>query len=116
MNNNFENINLYFRERYKLRYLSWIKKEVDETYFGKESTRNLVNLHFLQARYQFSDVLKSTTSNPARYHLTDVYFRYCVWRRNRFFYGTLWPQIVAGITSIIVSIVTVLVLIKLGLQ
>lgn len=75
MNTNFENINLYIHERYKLFCLRWIKKQV-----------------------------------------TDTYFRYCVWRRNRFFYGTLWPQLVAGITSLIVSVLTVVVLMNLGLR
>lgn len=116
MNTNFENINLYIRERYKLFCLRWIKKQVTEAYFGKETTRKLAALHFLKARYEFSDTTKTKVMKSAFYELTDTYFRYCVWRRNRFFYGTLWPQLVAGITSLIVSVLTVVVLMSLGLQ
>lgn len=46
MNTNFENINLYIRERYKLFCLRWIKKQVTKAYFGKETTRKLATLHF----------------------------------------------------------------------
>lgn len=116
MNTNFENINLYIRERYKLFCLRWIKKQVTETYFGKETTRKLTALHFLEARYEFSDTTKTKVMKSTFYELTDTYFRYCVWRRNRFFYGTLWPQLVAGITSLIVSVLTVVVLMSLGLR
>lgn len=116
MNTNFENINLYINERYKLFCLRWTKKQVTEAYFGKETTRKLAALHFLEARYAFSDTTKTKVMKSTFYELTDTYFRYCVWRRNRFFYGTLWPQLVAGITSLIVSVLTVVVLMSLGLR
>ena len=116
MNTNFENINLYIRERYKLFCLRWIKKQVTEAYFGKETTRKLTTLHFLGARYEFSDTTKTKVMKSAFYELTDTYFRYCVCRRNRFFYGTLWQQLVAGITSLIVSVLTVVLLMILGLR
>lgn len=84
MNTNFENMNLYISERYKLFCLRWTKKQVTEAYLGKDSTRKLAALHFLKARYEFSDTTKTKVMKSTFYELTDTYFRYCVWRRNCF--------------------------------
>ena len=39
------------------------------------------------------------------YSLTDTYFRYCIRRRRKFFEGSVWPCILSGVVSLIVSLI-----------
>ena len=120
MNDDFSNINLYISERFKLRFMKWFKHQVTESYFGPDTTRNILTIKFLTARYPFEDVVQSHKSSKALYSLTDRYGRYCVYRRRKFFDSSVWPAIVSGIVSIIVAVittlVTTLVLVKTGLR
>lgn len=120
MNDDFSNINLYLKERFKLFWMKSFKHFVTEEYFGKDTTLNLVSIKFLTAKYEFQDTVKSNHLKPTLYSLTDRYGRYCLYRRRKFFDGSVWPAIISGIVSIIISVittlVTTLVLIKTGLR
>ena len=37
------------------------------------------------------------------YSLTDTYYRYCARRRRKFFEGSVWPCILSGVVSLLVS-------------
>lgn len=37
------------------------------------------------------------------YFLTDKYYRYCIYRRDRFFYSSKWAAVVSSVVSAIVS-------------
>lgn len=39
-----------------------------------------------------------------RHNLTDKYYRYCAYRRDRFFHGSVWPCIISAGVSLIVSL------------
>lgn len=38
--------------------------------------------------------------------LTEKYFRYCAYRRNKFFDNKLWPLIISVVVSVITSLIT----------
>lgn len=50
------------------------------------------------------------------YSVTWYYNRYLIWKRNRVFYGMLFSFATPIVVSIITSVLTVIVLNKLGLK
>lgn len=40
------------------------------------------------------------------FSLTEKYFRYCAYRRNKFFDNKLWPLIISVVASVITSLIT----------
>ena len=40
------------------------------------------------------------------YDLTDRYFRYCIYRREKFLDSKIWPIIISVITSVITASIT----------
>lgn len=114
MNEDFSNINLYHSEKVKL-FIMRFKKWVTAEFLGS-SLRPLLNNKFIACNYPFTDTNKSHTPNKSLYTLTDRYFRYCVYRRNKFWDSKIWPFIISIAASVITSLLTTLVLLKLGLQ
>lgn len=104
MNNDFSNVNLYFRERLKLFYVRF-HKYVDAEFLGK-SLRGLERIKFIQSHYDFVDTLAIRDEKRTVYSLTDHYFRYCVYRRRKFFDSKLWPFIISIVASVITSLIT----------
>ena len=104
MSTNFENINLLFPEKVKL-FCMRFKKHVSEKFLGS-SARMLVGIHFVTATYPFCDITPATTRPQATYSLTNRYYRYCAYRRRKFFDSKVWPLVISVLASIITSIIT----------
>lgn len=104
MNEDFSNINLYRRERFKL-FCMHFRKCVSGKFLG-ESLYGLSRIKFIQAVYEFEDAVATQHPKETFYQLTDRYFRYCVYRRNKFYDGKIWPFIISIATSVITAIVT----------
>ena len=96
MSTNFENINLLFPEKVK---------HVSEKFLGS-SARMLVGIHFVTATYPFCDITPAKTRPKVTHSLTDRYYRYCVYRRRKFFDSKVWPLVISVLASIITSIIT----------
>ncbi len=114
MNEDFSNINLYHSEKTKL-FIMRFKKWVTADFLGP-SLRPLLNNKFIACNYPFTNTNESSTLHKSLYTLTDRYFRYCVYRRNKFWDSKIWPFIISVAASVITSLLTTLVLLKLGLQ
>lgn len=104
MNDDFSNINLYFQEKLKL-FRMRFRKYVDADFLGK-SLQKLEYIKFIQSHYDFVDTQATHTEVRTVYSLTDRYFRYCVYRRQKFFDSKLWPFIISIVTAIITSLIT----------
>ena len=104
MNDDFSNLNLYLRER-KMLFLLRFKKKVPKEYF-EDSFQNFLNEKLIAHGGSWFH----SEPNPL-YHLTDRYFRYCVYRRSQFFNGKAWSCVLTIITAMLTTILTK----KLGL-
>ncbi|MCC8164392.1 MAG: hypothetical protein LIO86_14820 [Lachnospiraceae bacterium] len=104
MNDDFSTINLYFSERVKLFMLRFIK-EAEAEYFGV-SLKFFLDLKFIKSKYEFSDTLKNPDIKPTIYSLTDRYFRYCLYRRRKFFDSKIWPFVISIISAVATSVIT----------
>ena len=104
MTEDFSNINLFRKERFKL-FCMRFKKDVSGKFLA-ESLYGLSRIKFIQADYEFEDTLATQHSKETLYRLTDRYFRYCVYRRNKFYDGKIWPFIISIATSIITALIT----------
>lgn len=107
MNDDFTGINLYIKERIKL-FKMRFRKRVPGS-FLEPSLRDLLNIKFIKSHYNFVDTVKNDDPQETLYSLTDRYFRYCVYRRRKFFDSKVWPLLISVIASIITSIITTLV-------
>lgn len=114
MNDEFANINLYFIEKAKL-FIMRFKKQVRGKFLGS-SVKMLLDIKFISSSYPFQDTVKTDVPSETLYSLTDRYFRYCVYRRRKFFDSKLWPFAISVAASVITSLLTTLLLLRLGLQ
>ena len=97
----FSKIQLLWPERWRL-FVMRFKKRVKETFLGRYC-RRLYVLGFISPNRtgeqdSFGDWIKDGT-----WSLTDDYFRFCVYHRQRFFDSAVWPSVVSAIVSLIVS-------------
>lgn len=104
MNDDFSNLNIYFRERIKL-FIMRFKKHVHAEFLG-DSLKFFLDLKFIQSHYEFTDTTANKNSRKALYSLTDRYFRYCLYRRRKFFDSKIWPFIISIISAIITAVIT----------
>lgn len=104
MSNDFESINLYFSERAKL-FLMRFKKYVSGD-FLEPSLKLFLDYKLIAAFYQFKDTQATPNPQKTRYSLTDRYFRYCLYRRKKFFDSKIWPFIISIISAIVTAIIT----------
>lgn len=114
MTTDFSNINLYFSEKMKL-FIMRFKKQVTSD-FLEPSLHILLAYKFISAHYEFTDTQKNEHPEPTLYSLTDRYFRYCVYRRNNFFNGKIWPIAISVISAIITSVITAYITANITLQ
>lgn len=110
----FGNINLFFWERAKL-FLMRFKKRVSSKFLGKQKhpllKMNLVSENYLPYQSPIGEYLEDGT-----YSLTEKYYRYLVYKRHLFLKSMANSIVFPIIVSVITSIITVLLLQKLGLQ
>ena len=108
----FSKIQIKTREKWFL-----FRKRFQKEFELPEKYMNLYYIDFVdKVGYDdFDDVTYQMYYN-GKYALTDNYFLYCVYRRDKFFHGTVWPVIVSGIVSVITSIITTMLTIRLGLR
>lgn len=105
----FDNIDLTIKEKYKL-LITKIRKESPAKYFG-DSFVYLKEIAFLQGKLY----KESETQYNYKYSVTDKYNRYLIHQRNKVFFGILKSFITPIVVSVVTSILTVLILHKLGL-
>mgnify|MGYP006977005195 CR=1 FL=1 len=79
----YSNINLRFSEKAKL-FIMRFKNQVTEKFLGS-SVKLLLDIRFIKSNYSFADTTRNKKSTPALYSLTDRYYRYCIFRRHKFF-------------------------------
>lgn len=101
----FSNIQLSYIERCKL-FVMRFKKYVTEDFLGVETFAMCMSYKFIAAQYKFSDTTPQRSRKPTLYHLTDKYYRYCIYRRQKFFDKAIWPILVSIIAAVITSIIT----------
>ena len=104
MSNEFSDINLYFSERLKL-FCMRFRKYVTKDFLG-ESLYTLQYIRFIQSHYDFVDTKADPTERQMVFSLTDRYFRYCVYRRRKFFDSKIWTFIISIATAIITAFIT----------
>lgn len=114
MNDDFSNINLYFSERLKL-FCMRFRKYVTQDFLGKSLYR-LQYIRFIRSHYDFVDTLPNTTEHRVVFSLTDRYFRYCVYRRRKFFDSKIWPFIISIVSAIVTSIITAYITSNIAVQ
>lgn len=75
------------------------KRRADEKLLG-EYLRNLYLLGLVR-KNQLGDQVDAFNApiHDGTYSLTRKYYRYCAYRRDRFFHGTIWPVIVSAVVS-----------------
>lgn len=108
--NDFSSINLLLIEKLKL-FSMRFKREVTAEFLGK-SCYPLSKMEFIKSDYSFVNTEKARNQNPTMYSLTNRYYRYCVYRREKFFDGKVWPFVISVAASVVTSILTTLVLLK----
>lgn len=119
MHEDFTNTNLRFSEKIRLSimyYLRFFKKYFSEKFFGETIARNLLLIKFIESHYTFHDTTIATKPYVPKYSLSDRYFRYRVFRWNRFWDSKVWPFVISILTSVIASIITTVLILKLGLS
>ena len=104
MNDDFSNLNIYFKERVKL-FIMRFKKEVTAEFLG-DSLKLFLDLKFIKSKYEFRNTTISKQSRHTLYSLTDRYFRYCLYRRRKFFDNKIWPFIISVVSAIITAVIT----------
>lgn len=103
MYDDFSKIHLYFSERFKL-FCMRFKKQVTGD-FLEPSLQQLLGYKFIASHYEFTDTLKTVERKPTLYSLTDRYFRYCQYRRDKFFDSKVWPFIISVAASVVTSVI-----------
>lgn len=100
----YENIILTFKEKYLLFFLRFKHKAVDSYFNGSFYT--LIEYQLIKRNYKSKGSESGASIPDGTYSLTDKYFRYCAYRRKKFFDSKLWPLIISVVASIITSIIT----------
>lgn len=100
----YENIILTFKEKYLLFFLRFKHKAVDSYFNGSFYT--LIEYQLIKRNYKSKRSESGASIPDGTYSLTDKYFRYCAYRRQKFFDSKLWPLIISVVASIITSIIT----------
>lgn len=104
MSKDFSDINLYFSERAKL-FAMRFKKQVSGD-FLEPSLHLFLDYKLIAAYYEFKDTPKTTNSRKTLYSLTDRYFRYCLYRRRKFFDSKIWPFVISIVSAVVAAIIT----------
>lgn len=100
----YENIILTFKEKYLLFFLRFKHKAVDSYFNGSFYT--LIEYQLIKRNYKSKRSESGASIPDGTYSLTDKYFRYCAYRRQKFFDSKLWPLIISVVASIITSTIT----------
>lgn len=114
MDFDFEKITLSIGEKYKL-FITKYKSKTTERFLG-DSKDYLLEIHFIKANYSDQKNKIGEAIPNGTYSVTWYYNRYLIWKRDRAFYGMLSSFVTPIIVSIVTSILTVIVLNKLGLK
>ena len=102
IDNDFSTIQLRFRERWMLRYMKWLRKQVPATSLSN-STDSLRMAGFIREVPTDKKDAFNAPIGSGKYEITDRYIRYCIYRRDKFMQSSVWPAIVSGVVSLIVS-------------
>ena len=108
----FNDIHLYLSEKYRLTFLR-LKKRAMRKYFGKYFDFLFYEAQFIQVNCTdrvdgFGAAVPDDT-----YSLSERYFRYCAYRRDKLVDQIIMPVIVSVIASILTSAITVLLVNRL---
>lgn len=102
IDNDFSGIQLRFKEHWKLRYMRWLHKRVPADFFP-DSLTDLKVVGFIREIPANKRDPFNAPIGSGEYKITDRYIRYCIYRRDRFLHGSVWPAILSGIVSLLVS-------------
>ena len=100
--NDFSKIQLRFMEWLKLRFLKCFLKHVSANYFSG-SLDDLRRIDFVRELPSGETDPFNAPVGSGKYEITDRYIRYCIYRRDRFTHGSVWPAVISGIVSLLVS-------------
>ena len=98
----FEKIHLLFGERISLLSFRFKRKQEESEikYFYQ-----LYNVYsFIERNYTSEEDSLGFPVDDGTFSLSETYKRYCVFRTQLFFRGSVWPAIVSGIISVITSV------------
>lgn len=104
MSSDFDEICLLFPEKFKL-FCMRFKKTVTSGFLGK-SEKPLMGYKLISSNYSFVDTIPADEAPERTFSLTEKYFRYCAYRRKKFFDSKLWPLIISIVASVITSLIT----------
>ena len=100
----FDTICLLPSEKFKL-FCMRFKKTVARKFLGK-SEKPLLRYKLISSNYSFVDTTPCDKPSECTFTLTEKYFRYCAYRRKKFFDSKLWPLVISVVASIITSLIT----------
>lgn len=102
MNEDFSNLNLFLSERFKLFVMRFT--DVHESFLG--GARNPLSASkLISCEYEFVDTNETPKSEPV-YFLTDRYYRYCRWKRNRTTEKLVWSVLIPALVSALTALIT----------
>lgn len=110
----FSNIVLNLSERFVL-FRMRFRKRVSQDFIGKP-LNYFFEIGFVKRNYGFEKNLIGEAIPDGTFSLTEKYKRYLIYNRNKIFFAICSSFVTPIITSIVISVITVLVLRKLGLQ
>lgn len=100
--NDFSNIHLTNKERRLLWYMRYFRKYYTRQKL-KDSCDDLLQAEFIR---EIPSNRLDGFNHPigtGKYSITDRYIRYCLYRRDQFLSGSVWPAILSGLVSLLVS-------------
>lgn len=87
---------MLFRLRFRYR--------VPREFFG-DRFDDLYQADFIRCNYSEEADPLGMPIPDGTYSLSNKYYRYIAFRRTRFFHGTLWPCLISGACSVLVSLI-----------
>lgn len=99
----YSQIHLVSAERLRLFWLRVIRR-ARAKYFGRY-LKNLLSIEFIAPNHSEDRDAFNAPIFDGTYSLTLTYYRWGVYRRDKFFLGSVWPCILSGVVSLVVSLI-----------
>lgn len=109
----FDSIDLSIKDKYKL-FVTKKRKKVPAEFLGN-SLPYFIEIAFVCRNYSDKEGRYGESILDGTLSVTDTYHRYLIHQRKKVFFGILKAFITPIVVSIVTSILTVLILHKLGL-
>ena len=99
----YEKITLLWPEHWRL-FVMRFKRRVAAAFLGPYA-RHLCEIDFIKKNQGEERDALNVPVWDGTYSLYHQYRRWCAYRRYRFFTGSVWPCILSGVVSLIVSLI-----------